>query len=272
MNIGFFILFSLLLPGLSLAADFERMEITGLSASYVKPKGEAEIEKVKIDFSNLEDKNYVLGIERKEDSFLLDSPFFQLRWMNPFAFIHNMNELTVTDAHATFGKNEHSLSADEMAFSPDKMGAFSLNNILGKCSGNSTDIWIENRLIDDCLNSAELTISSLDVPVNFFINEILAQYPQEPMPATAKPADSFKLSMKDGDFSFMVYTRVVFYAGLRAWGNISLQNNRKTVIIRVDQIKFGYIPITGVVMKELSKRNRNPDVIINDNYIIVNLK
>jgi hypothetical protein len=265
----FFLLTTLALPSF---ADFERMQIENLSADYKRPSGRAEIEKIQIDFTSPLSAPYVLTLERTEDAFQVISPFLQLNWLKPWKIIHNAEELSLEEGYASFGKKEHGLKAQGASFSPEGMGAFYLKEILANCSGGSTDLWIENRIIDDCLENSQLTINSLDVPVNFFLNEIVSQYPQDPLPASAKPADSFKLTVKNGDFSFMVYTRVVFYAGLRAWGNVSLQNNRKTLIIRIDQIKFGYFPITAVVMKELAKRNRNPDVIINDNYIMVNLK
>ncbi len=251
-------------------ADLDLMKMENLSANYTKPYGKGEVEKVNIDFSSPLYGPYPVEIFRQENSFKVESPFVTFNWLKPWSFVHNAEHFSVNKLNVSFGKKDHSANMETFNFSLEKMGPFALNKVIASCRGNSTQERVENRVIDDCLKSAEVTVNELDVPVDFFISELVSNLSEQPLPESARPADNLKLTLKDGDFSFMVYTRVIFYAGLRAWGNVSLQNNRKSVVIRIDQIRFGYVPITAIVMKELAKRNRNPDVIINDRYIIVN--
>jgi hypothetical protein len=59
----------------------------------------------------------------------------------------------------------------------------------------------------------------------------------------------------------------VVKAGLRTWGNFHYEDDRKSIVIRVDLIKFGIIPVTSLVMKELKDRIKDPDVEINPPFI-----
>jgi len=265
------LLFTFFLSFQAVFAGLDRMVIENLNATYEKPYGKGEIDKVNIGVSAQNVAPYQVEIFRKEKTFEVKSTFIDITWNDPWSIVHDVEEFSVTKANASFGKKEHSVDSERVTLTPPGLGTFDLETIKVSCQGTSTDEKLENRLMDDCRKQLELTVSNLEIPINFFMSQIVADYPQMPLPLKDRPADNLKLSVNEGDFSFSVYTRVVFYAGLRAWGNISFENNRKTIIIRVDQIKFGYVSITPVVMRELARRIKHPNVIISGSYVIINL-
>jgi hypothetical protein len=265
------LLFTFCLSFQTVFAGLDRMILENLNANYEKPYGRGEIDKVNIGFSAQNLAPYQVEIFRKEKTFEIKSTFVDMIWNDPWSIVHDVENFSVTKANASFGKKDHSVDSERVTVAPPGLGTFELETIKLSCQGTSTDEKLENRLMDDCRKKLELTVSKLEIPIDFFMSQIVADYPQEPLSLKDRPADNFNLTVNEGDFSFLVYTRVVFYAGLRAWGNISYENNRKTIIIRIDQIKFGYVSITPIVMRELARRIKHPNVIVSGNYIIINL-
>lgn len=250
-------------------AGLDRLNIQNLNMDYSKPYGKGDVEKISIGFSTKSETSgpYPVEIHRTDKNLELKSPFVDITWNGPWAFFHNLEQMSASKVNASFGKREHSATLETASLTPEKQGVFKLNKIKAACNGKSLEMRVENRLLDDCREKLEVTVASLDVPVDFFMSQIVAQYPQEELRPEERPLDSLKLTSYKGDFSMVVYTRVVFYAGLRAWGHVSYEDNHTTIVIRIDQVKFGYLPITSVVLKELRNRIKHPNVTITGNII-----
>lgn len=256
-------------------ANLDRLNIQNLNLNYVNPLGHGDVEKINIGFSSKSEQPavgpYPVVLTRTAKDFEIKSEFIDITWLAPWTFVHDLERIGVTKGNATFGKRDHSATIEKAVFTPKGQGAFHLHKITAQCNGKSLEMRVENRLLDDCREKLEVKVAGLNVPIDFFMNEIVAQYPQEPMSVDERPLDNLKLTSYKGDFSLVVFTRVVFYAGLRAWGHVSYENDYHTIVIRLDQVKFGYIPITTIVLRELRKRITSPDVTITGNVIRVNV-
>jgi hypothetical protein len=254
--------------------SLERLTLTNLSLDYLRPYGKGEVEKVSIDFSAKNDFNapYPVELFRTDENFELKSEYFDVTWIKPWSFIHNISQFSIIGTYADFGRKDHSARARKITLGPNSLGKFILSNLLLKCVGNSEHSDVEFRIIEDCHKKLDLTIEDVDVSINSMIAKIMASIPQQqPLNVEDRPIDNMTLKVNEGNFHLSLYTKVVFYAGLRAWGNLSFKNNYEFAEIRIDQIKFGYISITPIVMRELRKRIKHPDVEISGNTIKIKL-
>lgn len=256
-------------------AGMDRLSIQALNLDYKKPYGKGDVEKVNFGYSSREQFKsgpYPVEIHRMEASMGVNSHIAGLEWLDPLSFVHDMEELTLAKGNLSIGKVLHTLSLDSVVFVPKEMNAFTLKGLVLVCQGISTEARIKDRLMDDCRDGLHLTVDTLDVPLDFFIAKLVQNLPkQEPMRVDQRPADSLVLTTVKGDFALQVYTKLVFYAGLRAWGNLAYEKDRKVIAIRIDQVKFGYLSITSIVMRELRKRLKDPNVTITGNTIRIKI-
>lgn len=261
------------------AGGLDRLTIQDLNVDYQKPYGKGDVEKISIGFSAkaadapVLSGPYPVEIFRKDTTLELTSPFVDIVWNDPWHFVHDMDILQTSGVFASFGKREHTANLKSASLAFKGQEPFKVNDLSLRCVGESTERQIEDRLMDDCRESLKLTIDTLDVPIDFFMAKLVNDLPpQEPMKVDERPMDGLILTSGKGDFSLVVYTRVVFYAGVRAWGHVSYEDNHSTIVVKINQIKFGYLHITSLVMKELKKRLKHPGVTITGNTIKVKIK
>lgn len=263
----------ILLPliALNAFAGFEKLTIKNLDLEYAVPYGAGTVEKVGIGMS-LEPEAFPVEINRTENSFDLTSPYVDFTWYRPLKFVYDIEQLVTKKTSAAIGTDLHYVESDYLMVKPDKDGGeYKAEKLNAICDGNATGE-VEVRLLEDCRKKLDLTIKKIDVPVDFFLRRIVEDLPQIPAPEADMPADHVVAKINDGDLYLQLYIKYVFYAGLRTWGHVQYENDHKVVAIRVDQIKFGYLPVTSVVMKKLKEVIKSPDVKIDPPWIRINIE
>jgi hypothetical protein len=259
----FFISFSTL-------AGFEGLMVKNLDLDYSAPYGKGELEKISIGLSK-SNSPYPLEVEKSEDAFFLRSPFIDLKWGDPLKFFYDLEVLIGRKVNFSIGKSEHYVYSDNLAVKPKEQGVFKFDHLNGRCTGQSSEENLERRLLTDCRENMDLKIKRLDVPVEFFMLDILNQLP--PIPAEVDiPADHFSFISRGGEFSLVFYLKYYVYAGLRVFGNFHYEGDFETAVIKVNQIKWGHLPVTGLVMRELRNRIKHPAVKIQPPFIRIKIK
>ncbi len=253
----------------SAEAAFEKLNVKNLDLDYKAPHGSGTVEKVGIGMS-LAPEAFPIEINRTENSFELTSPYVDFTWYKPLKFIYDVEDLVTKKASVALGTDIHFVEADYVSLK-NKSGEYKAEKLKLTCDGDAQGIF-EERLMEDCRNNLDLTIKKIDVPVDFFLSRVIESLPQMPAPDMDMPGDNVVASIKKGDLYLQVYIKYVFYAGLRAWGHVQFENNRKVIAIRVDNIKFGYLPVTSVVMKKLQEVIKSPDVKIDPPWIRINIE
>jgi hypothetical protein len=262
---------------LSIAPAFSglnKLAIENLDLNYISPKGTGEFEKLIIGLS-MEKKNfpqqprYPVEILRQEDSFELSSPFVELQWLNPLAFFHNMTAASTDKLNFKLGSYEHYLVARKLKFTPDGQGEFTFSKAELHCKGDSLDNDPVQRLMLDCRQKMTATIHQLELPLNF-LTEIADQLPDIPTEIDV-PANDFGFNMENGNFYSHLRIKYYVRAYLRTWGHLRYEDDGKTIAIRIDQVKYGILPVTNLVMNELRRRVTHPNVIINPPWIRIKM-
>lgn len=252
-------------------AGFDKLTVQNLDLEYVGTYGKGAVERVGIGMSFAADP-YDIEINRTDESFELTSPYLDFTWNDPLKFIYDIEKLTTKKLSASLGsKKSHFVEADYLMVQPKERGQYIAEKMKGSCEGLAVGRF-QMRMMDDCRNKMDLTIKKVDVPVDFILYRVMEDLPRMPAPEAEFPGDNIIVSVREGDYALQIYLKYWFYAGLRSWGHVQYENDYKTIAIRVDKIKFGYLNITKMALKKLQEVNTSPNVKVDPPWIRINLE
>lgn len=265
---SYFLIF--LITMTSVYASLEKIQIKNLNFTYALPYGSGDVEKVSVGAS-LKKENYPVEIRRADSSFEISSRFVDFQWLNPPPFVHNISKGKATGLNLKIDQRQHFLNAADLQFTGEKTGEFVFNNLNIVCQGSSLKSVPIERLKIDCLESLQGSISHLELPFEF-ITSIAAQLPDEPTETEDNiPSNDFAIKIEQGDFFSYLRIKYIVRAYLRFWGHAQFENEGKTLAIRMDEIKYGVLPVTTLVMNELRRQIRNPNVTVTPPWIRIKL-
>ena len=263
----FLVMFSMLLPAF---AGFEGIIIKNLDLDYARPHGSGQVHKVSLNLSSFMQGPMPINVHRTDEALVVVTPFVDLIWKNPLPLLHNAENVQTSGLNVQMGFLEHVIEASFLKATPKGQGEFKFENLSLICKGSSSERLFSNRLKDDCRESMVIKSKKVEIPEDFLLTDIL----QGLLPITDQidfPADDLLVDVKNGHFTSVFYFRLFLYAGLRAYGHVSYEDNRETVVLRVDQIRWGYLPVTKIIMKELMKRNKYSNVTIEPPFIRIRI-
>lgn len=251
-------------------AGFEKLSVVNLDLDYTAPYGKGMVDRVGIGMS-LKSIPYPLDITRTEDSFELVTPYLDFSWKHPLKIIYDIEALSLKKTSAALGTKTHFVESEFIMLKTKKNDVYKAEKLKLTCEGEAEGSF-DKRLLEDCRKKMHVSIKKVDVPTNFIFARIARELPVPPEHELDIPGDNVIFNMKEGDFTLQAYIKVWFYAGLRIWGHMQYENNHETIAIRVDQIKFGYLPVTSLVMKKLKEIVKGPDVKVDPPWIRIKTK
>lgn len=259
------LLLTIILFSSSSYAGLKQLGVKNLSLEYTAPKGVGSVEKIEIGLSKV--VNHPLEVERIGETLVVRTPVLDFTWMEPWKFLLDAESISLFNANLSAGKGVHDVSVDQAKFRLN--GEYVLKKAVAHCEGQSTLPDLEFQLLEDCRDLMKVEADRLDVPLDGFLIDILARLP---VPDEEQPLKNFTLSVKDGDFYMYFLASYVVKAGLRAWGAVHYEDDLKTMVIRVDLIKFGILPVTSIVMKELKDRIKDPRIKIDPPMVRIRMR
>jgi hypothetical protein len=266
MNSMVFLIITFMTISFHSIAGFEKVFVQNLDLDYSAPSGKGMVEKVGIGL-NLVSVPYPIEIARTDESFEIFSPYLEFSWKNPTRFIYDIEAFSVKRTSAGIGMKIQSIESDYLMMRPKGRGEYKAENIRGICDGAATGS-IGERVLEDCRRSMDLSIKKVVIPTDFILYKLIEGLPSDTEPGQVNlPGEDIILKMKEGDFYFQIYIRYWLRAGLRVWGKLQYEDNFDTIAIRVDEIKFGILPVTSFIMKKLKEINNNTNVIVDPPWI-----
>lgn len=254
----------------SVQAGFEKISVKKLNLNYENSYGEGTLEKVGLGYSLKSIKvPYRIAIEKTDHSFEVTSEFLDFSWINPYKIFHNAQKLITNNTDFSIGGAVHSLESDSLLIVPKGRGIYRAQKVNMKCEGQGTGI-LKTRVLEDCRHKLDLSVKRVEVPADFILYRILYSLP-EIQGDLDFPGDNLILTSRDGQFNLQLYIKYYVYAGLRARGHFQYENDYQTLAINVNQIKFGILNVTNLVMKRLQAANRSRDIKIDPPWIRINI-
>ena len=248
-------------------ANLQTITIKDLDLDYAHPQGFGEVEKFGISLS-AKSQNFVrypLEIRHEENSLKILFQMLEFDWVNPYLFIAEAKKIQTKAAHLQLKIGESFLKAQDLLFISNAGTEFSFKDIEAQCMGGSSRRDPIQRLTFDCIEKSRVRVGQVQIPLKF-LDDLSQELP--PVPDEVQiPADDFALNVDAGKFSAHLKVKFVLRATLRMWGFAQFENNHETLAIRVDQIKYGILPVTSLVMNELRRQINHPDVTITPPWI-----
>ena len=252
-------------------ADLEKILVQNLDLDYTAPVGKGEFEKLNFSVSLKDEHKYPVEIYRRDDTFDVVSHFIEFQWKNPLAFIHNLKEAKIEKLNLKLDRGQHYLKGNKTSFVSPRDIQFLFHRYDIECKGASQDPDPLIRLMYDCRDKMRVSIDYTDIPTDLFraLSEELPAYEEDP--TMQIPASDLLLNIDQGDLYSSVRVKYIIRAYLRIWGFAQNENDGKTLAIRIDQIKFGIVPVTNLVMDLLRRQVNHPNVTINPPWIRIKL-
>lgn len=259
--------FSFLTLTFSLSAfgGLRHLTVENLNLEYAAPRGTGTVDKIAV---GLKSKSpHELSVERIDETLVVTTPLLEFTWIEPWKFLLEAEKVSLKGGFIKAGKGSLVATAREAKI--DLKGVTSVKNLEANCRGFSEATDLENELLEICRESLEASADRFDVPLDLALFDVLSRLP---MPEEENPYKNFTLKVKQGDFYLYFLAQVVVKAGLRAWGAIHYEDELKTLVVRVDLIKFGVLPVTNIVLRELRERIKDPRVEIKPPFIRVRIR
>lgn len=249
-------------------AGFNTLKVTNADIQYILPAGSGVVEKVEVDM----DKSAQTGIhiQRTESAMVIDAGLVKFTWSGPEKFIHNMKLLNTQAFSMQLARGESFFTGDSVSFTSEKDAAFSFTNLEVNCQGRNIHRDPFLRFFYDCAERARVTVHKLDVPLGF-LEELSGRMP--PIPDDAElPADDLKVSVDQGALSAQMKVKFLVRATMKVKGHFQFEDDHKVAALRVDEVKFGILPVTNLVLSELARTNTNPNITVNPPWIRIKIK
>lgn len=112
-----------------------------------------------------------------------------------------------------------------------------------------------SMLVDECLVKSSLRAEVFEVPdaESFFIESFI-DVPIKPETDVLQTLKDLELDIVKGNYNLSLKVKGIPLVKLKSEGNIKAEMNNKRAVIRIDQVKLGFIGVTDIVMKELKKK------------------
>lgn len=246
-------------------AGLKTLGVEDLNLDYVAPNGTGTIEKVSIGMSK--GLAHPLEVERIEDTFVVKTPMLDFTWIEPWRFLFEAERLSLSGAKidAGNGRLDVSLGAGKLFMK----GEYAIRNAVIHCEGQSELPELQDQVLENCRDHLTASADRFDVPLDGLLADVLARLPR---PEEEEPLKNFTLTVRDGDFYMYFLASVVVKAGLRTWGAAHYEEEMKVLVIRIDLIKFGVLPVTALVLRELKERIKDPSIEVRPPFIRVRLE
>jgi hypothetical protein len=246
-------------------AEFERILIQNLDLSYLAPMGKGTVEKVGIGMS-LASVPYEVVVERTDHSFELTSPYVDFSWEKPLAFIYDLKAIETKKLNMKLGgESPHFIEADSLLLKTGENQLIKASQLKAKCQG-LTRAEFEIRLLEDCTQQMELTIKKIEIPIN---KEFMRSLPKITKSSNVS-SDNVRFKMNQGSFSLDFFMNYILTATLRSRGKMHFEDEYKTLVIKIDDIKFGPFRVTQTVMKKLKEMIKDPRIKVTPPFIRIN--
>ena len=253
------------------AQEINKIFLEDVNLEYVAPKGTGTLERISLGFGKGKALGpYPVEVTMEEKAILVQSPIVDLTWEDYPPFLASIRKLSTEKLNASVSKKEHYLKAYNIAFSPAVNQNYGLRGVSAHCQGESLNNNLLYRVMDDCRQSLSVSVTKINGSLMRYVLDVLSD-PPENLVEELGPND-LEASIKEGNFFFNLGVKFIIRARARAWGEIFYENDYKTIAIRIDQVKYGIVPITWIVLNQMRSRIKHPNVKVTPPWIRINLE
>ncbi|MGE3611382.1 MAG: hypothetical protein AB7I27_17440 [Bacteriovoracaceae bacterium] len=267
------LLIMLILSSQLFATSINRFSAKNFNLNYLSPIGHGDVEHLSVSggFGVKKNDPYPIEMEKVNNTYVLRTPVMDIEW-SVGQILLDMEKIVSQKISLDIGGNDNFVEGEKFSFKPKDHGDYTFESFKVNCNGQSVQKNITNRMIENCVYAMSAQVNKLDIPADSFIIDIITGLPEKIEEEKNLPAYDLNFKVQEGKFNLYLLARYYLRAGVRVWGNIEFKDDFQRAIIRVDQIKVGYVSMTQFIMNQMRSRIKNPKIKIEPPYIYVELR
>lgn len=258
-----------IIGGINLShANLEVLEIENLNMSYLAPKGEGKIQRFRfgVDTGRTNDKTGELPpflseihVENQSGDLVFESAHSYIIWREAPHFFTNAVKIfsRKLDLYLTYKKTAIKADIVDYDFVDQR---YRLSHLDGVCNSQNAGRQIPWRLVENCFNEASLSIalvhfktvkpSVLDVMMQEYAQEL-----NQELVFTIDTLSELKIDLKQKRLNASARFPQVLDIGFSFSSSLDWNSQSRILIMDVESVKVGFIPVKKIFMKELAKRS-----------------
>jgi hypothetical protein len=252
------------------AAGVEKLTVTKLDFDYVAPAGAGAVERVGVGLG-IGPGPYPLQVVRTGEGFEIGTPFADVTWLRPLKLAYEARAFAAREVSAALGTRPHVVAGKLLAVTTAAGNEYRAGELRGSCAGTATGRF-ERRLLEDCRTKMTLAARTLELPDDFILSNIISRLPLPAADARAIPVNNLSLAVEDGRFALELYLKLVFRAGHRLRGDLGYEDGYKTLVLRIDEVRFGELSVTNLFLRALRELGQSDDVTVSPPFVRINLE
>ncbi len=251
------------------SAALEKITVTKLDLDYTAPVGSGSFERLGVGMG-FDNGPHSFHVTRREEAIEVVTPFADLTWTKPLKLVYDLKTLSVRGMSAAVGTKAHSVEGQDLALTTGQGNEYRVQELRGSCEGAARGP-LHQRLFEDCRNKLSISARRIDVPEDFILSRIISRLPLPATQNTAIPARNLTLSVSEGRFALELFVKLVFTAALRVKGELSYEDDYRTLVLRVDEVRVGELQVTGLFLRTLQELTRGADVKVTPPFVRIGL-
>lgn len=212
-----------------------------------------------------------LKIERDLQSIKLQSDFLSLVWRGiPNWLLANLG-IKGRDLRVSVGNGEESVVvAKELFVQKPSLGEIKIDNFKIICEKNNGRQGVIENILFECLKKGRLTGEKVYAPKlrDFLLQEVLRE--SKRVKEMVNLGESLEIALLNNTYHLFIKT-FFMNVGLRAHGNIIIDEKSNMASIRINMIRFGKLNITKLSFPFLKKTLSREGVIVKRPFIYLQL-
>lgn len=254
--------------------NLKKVKIVNFNIDYEFPLGTGTLEKLSVGAGSKSLLNvfpFRLELNEESKSFFFYSDLIDFTWENPPVLLSDVNKIQTKNLNASSESRLHSLDLEKLVYGPNKKDNYEFEKISFKCEGANDYSQLKVRVFENCRESLSGVVVKMDDFFLRYILSILEKLPLPPGSASEKMVNDLEISIINGRLKLDYAVRYVISTALHVIGTVQYENDYKTIAVKIDSIKYGFLPVTGLVMNQLRTRIKHPRVKVSPPYIRVEI-
>ena len=244
-------------------------------------KGSGSIQNISLETDGLSTQALVptvtatapLTLSRNGKSVNVAAGVFNLALQTAPNFLLQLNSMDLEQLVTDIGSNAQlQLKAQVLKMDHQSFGQVDAESVSIACAHSSGPIGMD-QVVTDCLNRSTISMGAFQLPnTSQFWLDTMVLAPKTTQENAQQTINDMDMTMNQGNFDLSMKVQGVPFAKIHATGNAKMDTTAQVATIRIDEVKYGVIPITGLVMDQLKKKLPADQFRVVPPYVYMTLK
>lgn len=264
----FALLFSLVLFSPAHAIELEAIELEIAQFQLEGEKGEGEATRLDLVIAEgLKTQSYRVRTQRTDQNMRIYLGPVSILWRNIPRWLQANLTATLLGANIRLSNTaDHLVTAQSLSINAPSPEKIELEGLKLECQKSETPVLRLGEIFADCVRAGELTASRIDsADLERFLKRVF------PFLSGKLFVRNPKLSLSEGDYQLRLFTSLTGGVDVTSSGAVHFDPQTLLLEVRIDQFRFGYIPMRAALLRVLRTFYADKVAFIRGNTIGIQL-